>query len=127
MIRFNHKPGLAAYVTCGDPDLATTEQIVLAAIDAGADVIELGVPFSDPVADGRAKHHGRRAGHWQSVLDGVRFLQAGVWPWRVADDLAPRSPVEHARTGRHAGILERHGFGGRHLRLAPYREGPSAG
>ena len=40
------------YVTCGDPDLATTEQIVLAAIDSGADVIELGVPFSDPVADG---------------------------------------------------------------------------
>ena len=52
MIRFNHKPGLVAYITCGDPDLATTEQIVLAAIDAGADVIELGVPFSDPVADG---------------------------------------------------------------------------
>jgi tryptophan synthase alpha chain len=52
VIRFNHKPGLVVYVTCGDPDLATTEQIVLAAIDAGADVIELGVPFSDPVADG---------------------------------------------------------------------------
>jgi len=52
VIRFDHKPGLVAYVTCGDPDLATTEQIVFAAIDAGADVIELGVPFSDPVADG---------------------------------------------------------------------------
>ncbi len=52
MIRFAHKPGLVAYVTCGDPDLAASEQIILAAIDAGADVIELGVPFSDPVADG---------------------------------------------------------------------------
>ena len=52
MIRFNQKPGLVAYITCGDPDLAATEQIVLAAVDAGADVIELGVPFSDPVADG---------------------------------------------------------------------------
>jgi tryptophan synthase alpha subunit len=41
-----------AYVTCGDPDLATTREIVFAAIEAGADVIELGVPFSDPVADG---------------------------------------------------------------------------
>src|SRR5262245_58440990 len=51
-IVFNHKPGLVVYVTCGDPDISTTEQIVLAAIDAGADVIELGVPFSDPVADG---------------------------------------------------------------------------
>lgn len=49
---FHHRPGLVAYITCGDPDLATTREIVLAAIRAGADVIELGVPFSDPVADG---------------------------------------------------------------------------
>ena len=52
MIAFEHKPGLVAYVTCGDPDLATTHGVALAAIDAGADVIELGIPFSDPVADG---------------------------------------------------------------------------
>ena len=52
-LTFYKKPALAVYVTCGDPDLATTEEIVLAAIEAGADVIELGVPFSDPVADGR--------------------------------------------------------------------------
>jgi tryptophan synthase alpha chain len=52
LIAFNHKPGLVAYVTCGDPDLKTTREIALAAIDGGADVIELGVPFSDPVADG---------------------------------------------------------------------------
>ncbi len=51
-LTFYNKPGLVAYVTCGDPDLATTREIVLAAIAAGADVIELGVPFSDPVADG---------------------------------------------------------------------------
>ena len=51
-IKFNHHPGLVAYVTCGDPDLATTQEVVLAAAKAGADVIELGVPFSDPVADG---------------------------------------------------------------------------
>ena len=51
-LHFNHKPGLVAYVTCGDPDLDTTREIALAAISAGADVIELGVPFSDPVADG---------------------------------------------------------------------------
>jgi len=49
---FKSKPSLVAYVTCGDPDLATTGEIVLAAIAAGAQVIELGVPFSDPVADG---------------------------------------------------------------------------
>lgn len=51
-INFTHRPGLVAYVTCGDPDLPTTKDVVLAAANAGADVIELGVPFSDPVADG---------------------------------------------------------------------------
>ena len=44
--------GLVAYITAGDPSLAATEQFVLALANAGADVIELGVPFSDPVADG---------------------------------------------------------------------------
>jgi tryptophan synthase alpha chain len=51
-IHFPNKPGLVAYITVGDPDLATTHNIALAAIDAGADVLELGVPFSDPLADG---------------------------------------------------------------------------
>ena len=51
-IRFAGQPGLVAYLTVGDPDLPTTRDIALAAIDAGADVIELGVPFSDPLADG---------------------------------------------------------------------------
>jgi tryptophan synthase alpha chain len=53
-IELRPRPSLIAYVTCGDPDLATTRDIVLAAIDAGAGLIELGVPFSDPVADGPA-------------------------------------------------------------------------
>jgi tryptophan synthase alpha chain len=51
-IRFDHKPGLVAYLTAGDPSLDATREIAIAAIDAGADVIELGVPFSDPLADG---------------------------------------------------------------------------
>ncbi|HEV2322566.1 MAG TPA: tryptophan synthase subunit alpha [Terracidiphilus sp.] len=51
-IRFDHKPGLVAYVTTGDPSLDATRAIAIAAIDAGAAVIELGVPFSDPLADG---------------------------------------------------------------------------
>jgi len=46
------KPGLVVYLTAGDPDLPTTRAIALAAIDVGADVLELGVPFSDPLADG---------------------------------------------------------------------------
>lgn len=51
-LTFDKRPALIAYLTCGDPDLATTREVALAAIDAGARVIELGVPFSDPVADG---------------------------------------------------------------------------
>lgn len=49
---FKSRPGLVVYVTCGDPDISTTRSVILAAAQAGADVIELGVPFSDPVADG---------------------------------------------------------------------------
>jgi len=67
-LEFNHKPGLVVYLTAGDPSLDATREIALAAIDAGADVIELGVPFSDPLADGpviqraseRALAHGTR-------------------------------------------------------------------
>lgn len=51
-LQFTNRPGLVVYVTCGDPNMETTRDVVLEAIDAGADVIELGVPFSDPVADG---------------------------------------------------------------------------
>ncbi len=67
-ICFEHKPGLVVYLTAGDPSLDATREIAIAAIDAGADVIELGVPFSDPLADGpviqrameRALAHGAR-------------------------------------------------------------------
>ena len=52
MISFENKPGLVIYFTAGDPNLATTREMAIAAIDNGADVIELGVPFSDPLADG---------------------------------------------------------------------------
>ncbi len=51
-IDFSNKPGLVVYLTAGDPDLATTRNMALAALDNGAAVIELGVPFSDPLADG---------------------------------------------------------------------------
>ncbi|MBZ5501336.1 MAG: tryptophan synthase subunit alpha [Acidobacteriia bacterium] len=69
--------GLVAYITAGDPSLEATEKIVLAAAEAGADVIELGVPFSDPVADGptiqRAIERALRAG---TTLAGVLGLVA---------------------------------------------------
>ncbi|MBO5093432.1 MAG: tryptophan synthase subunit alpha [Lachnospiraceae bacterium] len=40
------------FITCGDPDLETTKKLVLAMAQAGADIIELGIPFSDPTAEG---------------------------------------------------------------------------
>jgi tryptophan synthase alpha chain len=51
-VEFKKHPSLVAYLTCGDPDLRTTREVAFAAMSAGAEVIELGVPFSDPVADG---------------------------------------------------------------------------
>src|ERR1700730_3803008 len=77
---FKSRPSLIAYVTCGDPALAATREIALAAVDAGADVIELGVPFSDPVADGptiqRASERALRAGTTLAgVLELVRRLR----------------------------------------------------
>lgn len=45
-------PALVPFITAGDPDLTRTAALILSLADAGADVIELGVPFSDPMADG---------------------------------------------------------------------------
>lgn len=47
----NHK-AFIAFITVGDPDLETTERVVHAAVENGADLIELGIPFSDPTAEG---------------------------------------------------------------------------
>lgn len=78
-LTFHKKPGLVAYVTCGDPDLHTSREVILAAIRAGADVIELGVPFSEPVADGpviqRASERALKSG---TTLEGVLKLAKEV-------------------------------------------------
>jgi len=49
---FNNKKAFIAFISAGDPDLESTERFVLALERAGADLIELGIPFSDPIADG---------------------------------------------------------------------------
>ena len=51
-LRQQGKKGFIPYITAGDPDLATTEQLLVTLAQAGATLIELGVPFSDPMADG---------------------------------------------------------------------------
>ncbi len=78
-LEFKNKPGLVVYVTCGDPDMETTRHVVLEAIDAGADVIELGVPFSDPVADGPViQRASERALKQETRLEDVLTLAAEV-------------------------------------------------
>ena len=49
---FENGKAFIAFVTCGDPDIETTKKVIRAAVDNGADLIELGIPFSDPTAEG---------------------------------------------------------------------------
>ncbi len=51
-LKRKRKKAFIAFITAGDPNLATTEKLVLAFEEAGVDIVELGVPFSDPIADG---------------------------------------------------------------------------
>jgi tryptophan synthase alpha chain len=51
-LKHSGRGGFIPFITAGDPDLATTERLLIELANAGADIIELGVPFSDPVADG---------------------------------------------------------------------------
>jgi len=72
--------GIVAYITAGDPSLDASEKFVLALAEAGADVVELGVPFSDPVADGptiqRASERALKSGTTlASVIELVRRIR----------------------------------------------------
>jgi tryptophan synthase alpha chain len=75
VLRASGELGIIAYITAGDPSLHATLKFVLALAEAGADVIELGVPFSDPLADGptiqRASERALKAG---TTLAGVLNL-----------------------------------------------------
>ena len=51
-LRDKNKPALITFITAGDPDFNTSKRILLDLPNAGADLIEIGVPFSDPMADG---------------------------------------------------------------------------
>ena len=52
-----NRTALMPYLTVGYPDLETSEKAILAAVEAGADLIEVGTPFSDPLADGSTVQH----------------------------------------------------------------------
>jgi tryptophan synthase alpha chain len=82
-LRASGEIGIIPYITAGDPDLDATLKFVLALADAGADVIELGVPFSDPLADGptiqRASERALKSGTTLSgVLDLVRRIRQKI-------------------------------------------------
>ena len=71
---FEKGKAFIAFITCGDPDLETTAAVVRAAVENGADLIELGIPFSDPTAEG-------------PVIQGanLRALNGGVTTDRIFD------------------------------------------
>ena len=112
-IAFPNKPSLIAYITCGDPDLPTTREIAIAAIEAGANVIELGVPFSDPLADGpviqraseRALHHGTTL---EQVLDLAREIrtrsQAGLIVFSYLNPILRMGIAKFAAAAETAGV-----------------------
>ncbi len=79
-LRASGELGIVAYITAGDPSLDATLKFVLALAEAGADVVELGIPFSDPLADGptiqRASERALKAGATLAgVLDLVRRIR----------------------------------------------------
>src|SRR5882757_1416823 len=113
-LSFSHKPSLVAYLTCGDPDLVTTRDIVLAAIEVGADVIELGVPFSDPVADGpviqraseRALKHGTCLAQVLTLAAEVRqqAQSTGLIVFSYLNPILRMGMEKFCAVARHAGV-----------------------
>ena len=82
-LRSARSPGLVTYVTAGDPDLSRSRDVLLALARAGADVLEVGVPFSDPIADGpviqRASERALAAGsHLEASLSLVKSVRAQI-------------------------------------------------
>jgi tryptophan synthase alpha chain len=111
---FENKPSLVAYVTCGDPDLATTREVILSAIDAGASVIELGVPFSDPLADGpviqraseRALKHGTTLEQVLKLAAEIREYSqsAGLIVFSYLNPILRMGLGKFCKVARHAGM-----------------------
>src|SRR4051812_7359050 len=78
-LRQHKEMGLVAFITAGDPSLAATEKFVLALAEAGAAVIDLGVPSSDPLADGPAiQRSSERALKAGTTLAGVLDVVASI-------------------------------------------------
>ncbi len=112
-LRAQQAPGLVTYVTAGDPDLPRTAGILRALDRAGADVLEVGVPFSDPLADGpviqRATERALAAGTTLSqvldLLEGLRpELRAPVVVFSYANPILRLGAERFADRARAAGV-----------------------
>ncbi len=112
-LRDEHKSGLVTYVTAGDPDLDRTAGILRALDRAGADVLEVGVPFSDPLADGpviqRATERALAAGTTLSgvldLLDSMRGdLDAPIVIFSYANPVLRLGAERFADRARSAGV-----------------------
>ena len=81
------RAALVTFVTAGDPDLTTSAEILRALVAAGADIVELGMPFTDPMADGAAI----QLGNLRSLGSGMKLrdLLAMVADFRQTDDATP--------------------------------------
>ncbi len=109
-----HKKALIPFITSGDPSPELTAPLMHAMVKAGADVIELGVPFSDPMADGPAIQRSSERAIKQGV--GLRQVLGYVAEFRKTDDSSPvvlmgyANPIEHmgyeafAKTARASGV-----------------------
>jgi tryptophan synthase alpha chain len=84
-VRAQKTPGLVTYVTAGDPDLPRSESVLRALDRGGADLLEVGVPFSDPLADGPAIQRATERAlaaktTLAGVLDMIGRARAGLRP-----------------------------------------------
>jgi len=112
-LRARREKGLVIYLTAGDPSLEATGELLLALDRAGADVIELGVPFSDPLADGpviqRASERALRAGTTlRKILAQFPFwrekVRAPVILFSYYNPVLQFGLEEFARAAAHAGV-----------------------
>jgi len=112
-LRHEHRPGLVTYTTAGDPDLARAAEILKALDRAGADVLEVGVPFSDPLADGpviqRASERALAAGGCLrtalAMIDAVRRdVSAPIVVFSYANPLMRMGIAEFAARAAAAGV-----------------------
>jgi tryptophan synthase alpha chain len=112
-LRREHRGGLVTYATAGDPDAMTSARILVSLAQGGADILEVGVPFSDPLADGpviqRATERALAGGMTlRGTLDVVRMVRRDVQTpivlFTYANPVLRMDPAVFARDAKDAGV-----------------------